>query len=116
MKKRSFVPNPQTYTILLNGIAENQPFEDNIKQAKNLLENLQQISTRYDQVEFNVIHVNCFLKVCARSNNFHALIENFNELINKDNWKPNKETYTIIFNACARQGRRDSDGYEIALK
>src|SRR3954449_3809221 len=113
MKKRTFVPNQQTYTILLNGIAENQTFEDNIKQAKNLLENMQQISARYNQVKVNVIHINCFLKVCARSNNFNALIENFNELTNKSNLEPNKEPYTIIFNACARQ---DSDGYEIALK
>src|ERR1044072_1843746 len=113
MKKRAFVPNQQTYTILLNGIAENQTFEDNIKQAKDLLESMQQASAQNNQVKVNVIHINCFLKVCARSNNFNVLIENFNELINNGNLEPNKETYTIIFNACARQG---SDGYKIALK
>src|SRR4051794_13496590 len=102
MKKHSFVPNQQTYTILLNGIAENQTFEDNITQAKNLLEDIQQLSTRHNQVKINVIHINCFLKVCSRSNNFEALIENFNELINKDDWEPNQETYTIILNSCAR--------------
>ncbi|RIA83859.1 hypothetical protein C1645_833147 [Glomus cerebriforme] len=113
MKKHSFVPNQQTYTILLNGIAENQTFIDNITQAKNLLEDIQQISKRYNQVKINIIHINCFLKVCARSNNFEALIENFNELFNnKGDLEPNNETYTIIFNACARQG----SGYEIALK
>ncbi|CAB5100397.1 hypothetical protein RhiirA1_536788 [Rhizophagus irregularis] len=112
MKKHSFVPNQQTYTILLNGIAENQTFEDNITQAKHLLEDLQQISTRHNQVKINVIHVNCFLKVCSRSNNFEALIENYNELINKGDWKPNQETYTIILNSCARH----DSGYYVALK
>jgi pentatricopeptide repeat protein len=112
MKKHSFVPNQQTYTILLNGIAENQTFEDNITQAKHLLEDIQKISTRHNQVKINVIHVNCFLKVCSRSNNFEALIENFNELINEGDWEPNQETYTIILNSCARH----DSGYEIALK
>lgn len=112
MKKHSFVPNQQTYTILLNGIAENQTFEDNITQAKHLLEDLQQISTRHNQVKINVIHVNCFLKVCSRSNNFAAIIENYNELINKGDWEPNQETYTIILNSCARH----DSGYEVALK
>ncbi|GBB84429.1 hypothetical protein RclHR1_01100021 [Rhizophagus clarus] len=112
MKKHSFIPNQQTYTILLNGIAENLTFEDNITQAKHLLEDLEKISTRHDQVKINVIHINCFLKVCSRSNDFEALIENFNELINKGDWEPNQETYTIILNSCARH----DSGYEIASK
>ncbi|CAG8523215.1 7765_t:CDS:2 [Funneliformis caledonium] len=108
MKKRSFVPNEQTYTILLNGIAENRTFNDNVAQARTILESIQ-----HSQVELNSIHVNCLLKVCSRSDDFETLKEIFNEFISKGKWLPNQESFTIMINACARQG---TDGYDIALK
>ncbi|CAG8815540.1 22413_t:CDS:2, partial [Gigaspora rosea] len=105
MKKHGFVPNEQSFTILLNGLADHRPFVDNILQARKMIDNMQDL-TKAKPVELNVIHVNCLLKLCSRLNNFEALQENFNDMMRVGNWAPNKETFTIIFNACARNGEK----------
>ncbi|RIB09407.1 hypothetical protein C2G38_2044346 [Gigaspora rosea] len=112
MKKHGFVPNEQSFTILLNGLADHRPFVDNILQARKMIDNMQDL-TKAKPVELNVIHVNCLLKLCSRLNNFEALQENFNDMMRVGNWAPNKETFTIIFNACARNGEK---GYLMAIQ
>ncbi|CAG8684702.1 5539_t:CDS:1, partial [Dentiscutata heterogama] len=100
------------FTILLNGLADHRPFEDNILQARKMIDNMQDL-TKAKPVELNVIHVNCLLKLCSRLNNFEALQENFNDMMRIGNWAPNKETFTIIFNSCARNGEK---GYLMAIQ
>ncbi|CAG8569413.1 6014_t:CDS:2 [Racocetra fulgida] len=112
MKKHGFVPNEQSFTILLNGLADHRPFVDNILQARKMIDNMQNL-TKAKPVELNVIHVNCLLKLCSRLNNFEAMQENFNDMMRVGNWTPNKETFTIIFNACARNGEK---GYLMAIQ
>ncbi|CAG8768926.1 5250_t:CDS:2 [Cetraspora pellucida] len=112
MKKHGFVPNEQSFTILLNGLADHRPFVDNILQARKMIDNMQNL-TKAKPVELNVIHVNCLLKLCSRLNNFEAMQENFNDMMRIGNWTPNKETFTIIFNACARNGEK---GYLMAIQ
>ncbi|CAJ0626794.1 15916_t:CDS:2 [Entrophospora sp. SA101] len=94
MKRRGLHPNDMTFTILLNGLAENGTFKDN-------------------PVQLNVIHVNCFLKVCALSNNYEAIKIHFDEIMKIQSVHPNHETFTIILNSCAKQGK---NGYETALR
>ncbi|RHZ77801.1 hypothetical protein Glove_172g61 [Diversispora epigaea] len=112
MKKHGFVPNYHTFTILLNGLAEHRPFVDNIAQARSLIDKMQS-STKANPVELNVFHVNCLLKLCGRLNNFEALQGNFNEMMNIGNWSPNQETFTIMLNACSRQGEK---GFLVAIQ
>ncbi|CAG8545637.1 5402_t:CDS:2, partial [Acaulospora morrowiae] len=112
MKKHGFVPNDRTFTILLNGLADYLPYADNIAQARSLISKMNS-STKSRPVELNVYHVNCLLKLCSRLNNFDALQENFNEMINIGDWTPNQETFTIMLNACARQGEK---GFLVAVQ
>ncbi|CAG8486278.1 8863_t:CDS:2 [Ambispora leptoticha] len=103
MKRRGFPPNEQTYTILLNGIAEKRTFANNIAYAINVIDNMR-TSARENAIRPNVIHGNALLKVCSRSQDFQSLRENYDRLFGSGELYPNTDTFTIVFGSCARNG------------
>ncbi|CAG8506079.1 9374_t:CDS:2 [Acaulospora colombiana] len=118
MKRFSLQPSQNTYTLLLNGLAEYRALPDNILHARAIIDSIRRASRTKSTFKLTVGHANALLKVCFRTNEFQALLNNYDALFYQGGTAliPNKETYTIVLSACAKNCRKYSDqAYELAM-
>ena len=96
MKKRTQIPDAQTYTIIFRGCAEH-PEADNA--LAKVLTIYQSMLREKSPVKPNVIHMNAVIKVCARAQNMDALYTIAGQMPEKGIRAPNNLTYTTMINA-----------------
>ncbi|CAG8560258.1 6877_t:CDS:2 [Diversispora eburnea] len=120
MKRFSLQPSQNTYTLLLNGLAEYRALPDNIFHARAIVDGIRRSSRTKSTYRLTVNHANSLLKVCFRANEFEALISNYDVFFNPGNQgnlslTPNKETNTIVLAACAKNCKKHADqAFQIA--
>ncbi|CAG8521187.1 13828_t:CDS:2 [Acaulospora morrowiae] len=118
MKRFSLQPSQNTYTLLLNGLAEYRALPDNILHARAIIDSIRRASRTKSTFKLTVGHANALLKVCFRTNEFQALLDNYDALFYQGGTAlaPNRETHTIVLSACAKNCKRYSDkAYELAV-
>ncbi|KAK7751494.1 hypothetical protein SLS62_006579 [Diatrype stigma] len=98
MKKRSQLPNAQTYTIIFRACAESTHAKLAVTEAIRLYN---QMLSR-DRLNPNTIHMNAVVKVCAKANDIESMFTIL-KTANDGLRTPNNMTYTTILNALRAQ-------------
>ena len=98
MKKRSQLPNAQTYTIIFRGCAQSLHPKLAVSEAVKLYHSM----TRSTRLEPNTIHLNAVLQVCARAEDLASMFTIL-DTTDKPVRSPDGTTYTIVLNALRMQ-------------
>lgn len=96
MKKRAQFPDAYTYSILLNGFAENAEKSGTLEQALSVYHSM---SAENSRVQPSIVHTNAMLKTCARRLNMDALWGVAAKIPDKGPGAANARTYATILNA-----------------
>ncbi|QSL64616.1 hypothetical protein MERGE_001917 [Pneumocystis wakefieldiae] len=107
MKKRSHLPNSQTFTILLHGLSMNPKHPKSFSYAFHIYKSLW--SPKYADL-LNIIHTNAMLRVCAVTKQSQTAFKVFEE-VSKSNFAADSITYTILFNILSRQNMNNMNVY-----
>ncbi|KAI1335170.1 hypothetical protein F5Y15DRAFT_399174 [Xylariaceae sp. FL0016] len=94
MKKRAQLPNAQTITIILRGLARSSHSKLAVSEAIKLYNNC----TKSPRFKPNTIHLNAVLQVCAKAQDLESMF-NILDTTNDGLRAPNNYTYTTILNA-----------------
>ena len=98
MKKRTQLPNAQTYTIIFRGCAQSSHPQQAVSEAIKLYMSMMNL----ERLSPNTIHLNAVVKVCAKANDLDCMFSVL-ETANNSIRAPNNLTYTTILNALRAQ-------------
>ncbi|KAI2636368.1 hypothetical protein GGS26DRAFT_548811 [Hypomontagnella submonticulosa] len=117
MKKRSQLPNAQTFTIIFRGCATSSHPKLAVSEAVRIYDAM----LSKDRIPPNTIHMNAVLQVCAKAEDLDSLFSIANTA-NDGLRAPNSLTYTTILNALRSKVNKphdrsvDAEGNEDAKK
>ena len=94
MKKRAQLPDSKTYTIIFRGCAGSEHPKLALAEATRIYNSM----LAHERLKPNTIHLNAVLECCNRAGDLDTLWTIL-ATINDGLRAPNKQTYTIIFNA-----------------